>query len=98
MGALSLLAYYLPLWFQVVKGASTKSGVMTLPSAISQALGSLVAAKVGPSSQEIFLMDDMLILDSSNPQRLHPMGNIWKCTERDWCRAYVCVSSLDWRR
>lgn len=51
MGALALLAYYLPLWFQVVKGASpTKSGVMTLPSAISQALGSLVAAKVRSSS------------------------------------------------
>jgi hypothetical protein len=67
MGALSLLAYYLPLWFQVVKDASpTKSGVMTLPSAISQALGSLIAAKVGSSSQRISLMDDMLILDSSS--------------------------------
>ncbi|KAF3391904.1 Efflux pump mlcE [Talaromyces pinophilus] len=41
MGALALLAYYLPLWLQIVKDASpTNSGVMTLPSAISQALGS----------------------------------------------------------
>jgi hypothetical protein len=48
MGALSLLAYYLPLWFQVVKDASpTLSGVMTLPSAISQVLGSLIGGKVG---------------------------------------------------
>lgn len=62
MGALSLLAYYLPLWFQVIKNASpTKSGVMTLPSAISQALGSLIAAKVGSSLRMRLLFKEMLI-------------------------------------
>ncbi|OJJ48314.1 hypothetical protein ASPZODRAFT_130293 [Penicilliopsis zonata CBS 506.65] len=46
MGALFMLSYYLPLWFQAVKGASpTMSGVRTLPSMISQAIGSVVAGK-----------------------------------------------------
>lgn len=50
MGALIMLSYYLPLWFQVVKDADpTKSGYMILPSAIAQALGSLFAGKAGLS-------------------------------------------------
>ncbi|RFU34088.1 hypothetical protein B7463_g2247, partial [Scytalidium lignicola] len=46
MGALSLLSYYLPLWFQVVKNASpTMSGVMILPTAISQCFGAVLAGR-----------------------------------------------------
>lgn len=42
------LAYYLPLWFQVVKDASpTMSGVDLLPTAIAQSLGALTAGKFG---------------------------------------------------
>lgn len=48
MGALILLSYYLPLWFQVVKDASpTMSGVMILPTAISQSLGAVFAGRFG---------------------------------------------------
>lgn len=48
MGALMLLAYYLPIWFQVVKDASpTMSGVMTLPTAIAQLFSSVLAGKFG---------------------------------------------------
>lgn len=99
MGALILLSYYLPLWFQVVKDADpTMSGVMSLPSALSQALGSVVAGKVGSSRLMSFLSAAMLISDSSNDQTLHPMGIIWKCAERHWCGSNVYILSLDWRR
>lgn len=47
-GALLMLSYYLPLWFQVVKGATpTMSGVMMLPTMISQASGAVVAGRIG---------------------------------------------------
>ncbi|KAI1617443.1 DNA repair protein RAD50 [Exophiala viscosa] len=40
------LAYYLPLWFQVVKGESPlMSGVMVLPTAIAQSIGAVLAGK-----------------------------------------------------
>ncbi|KIX07798.1 uncharacterized protein Z518_02452 [Rhinocladiella mackenziei CBS 650.93] len=46
MGSSLLLSYYLPLWFQVVKNASpTMSGVMILPTAISQGFGAVIAGK-----------------------------------------------------
>ncbi|PKX92857.1 putative MFS transporter [Aspergillus novofumigatus IBT 16806] len=39
-GATIMVGYYLPLWFQAVKGASpTDSGLMMLPTMISQILG-----------------------------------------------------------
>jgi hypothetical protein len=48
MGSLVLLAYYLPLWFQIVKGAnSTLSGVMTLPIVVSQSAGAVIVGKLG---------------------------------------------------
>lgn len=47
-GSMLLLAYYLPLWFQVVKDASPiMSGVNVLPTAISQALSGLLVGKLG---------------------------------------------------
>jgi MFS family permease len=50
MGSLVLLAYYLPLWFQIVKGVNaTLSGVMTLPIVVSQSVGAVIAGKLGSS-------------------------------------------------
>ena len=47
-GALLLLSYYLPLWFQAVKEASpVLSGVMVLPTAISQSIAGITAGKLG---------------------------------------------------
>ncbi|KIW70229.1 hypothetical protein PV04_02520 [Phialophora macrospora] len=47
VGALLLLSYYLPLWFQVVKDDSpVLSGVMVLPTAISQAIAGITAGKL----------------------------------------------------
>ncbi|GAD92709.1 MFS multidrug transporter, putative [Paecilomyces variotii No. 5] len=46
MGAVLLLSYYLPIWFQVVKNATpTMSGVMILPTAVAQILGAISAGK-----------------------------------------------------
>jgi hypothetical protein len=45
--ALLLLTYYLPVWFQVIKGVGPQiSGVMTLPTMISQALSAVIAGKL----------------------------------------------------
>ncbi|KAJ4537461.1 hypothetical protein HRR83_002686 [Exophiala dermatitidis] len=45
-GAMFTLTYYLPLWFQVIKNASPlMSGVMILPTAISQSAGAVAAGK-----------------------------------------------------
>lgn len=47
-GGMLLLSYYLPLWFQVVKDASTTmSGVDVLPTAISQAVSAGMVGKLG---------------------------------------------------
>ncbi|KIW86763.1 uncharacterized protein Z519_12549 [Cladophialophora bantiana CBS 173.52] len=47
VGALLSLSYYLPIWFQVVKDESpVMSGVMVLPTAIAQAIGSIIAGKL----------------------------------------------------
>ncbi|KIX94730.1 uncharacterized protein Z520_09420 [Fonsecaea multimorphosa CBS 102226] len=47
IGALLSLSYYLPVWFQVVKDESpVMSGVMVLPTAIAQAIGSIAAGKL----------------------------------------------------
>ena len=65
MGPLVLLAYYLPLWFQIVKGVNaTLSGVMTLPIVVSQSAGSVIFGKLGLLS-EIFE-----VLFTTNPLQL----------------------------
>ncbi|MCJ1405112.1 hypothetical protein MMC11_008338 [Xylographa trunciseda] len=44
MGALLMLAYYLPEWFQVVQDASpTRSGVLTLPTVCSEIFGAIIS-------------------------------------------------------
>ncbi|KAJ5713617.1 uncharacterized protein N7483_010798 [Penicillium malachiteum] len=44
MGAVMISIYYLPEWFQVIKGASpTKSGIMYLPLALSDVIAALSA-------------------------------------------------------
>jgi hypothetical protein len=46
-GALLLLTYWLPIWFQVVKGEGPDmSGVMILPILTSQALSSTISGKL----------------------------------------------------
>lgn len=47
-GASIMVTYYLPLWFQSIKEASpTNSGLMMLPTMISQIVGSLISAALG---------------------------------------------------
>ena len=47
-GSLILLVYWLPIWFQAIKGVTpTQSGLMNLPSIISQILASVVAGLGG---------------------------------------------------
>ena len=47
-GASMMMSYYLPLWFQAVKGVTpTTSGVMLLPTIISQILGTIASGALG---------------------------------------------------
>jgi hypothetical protein len=47
-GATIMVGYYLPLWFQSIKGASpTSSGLMMLPTMISQIVGSGMSGALG---------------------------------------------------
>lgn len=48
LGSFIIPVYYLPEWFQVVKGASPmRSGVMMLPSVIAQSVGSILSGILG---------------------------------------------------
>lgn len=52
MGSLMVFSYFMPLWFQVVKDASpVMSGVMILPTALSQGIGSVSAGQFGTSDK-----------------------------------------------
>ncbi|QVM10208.1 hypothetical protein D8B26_004869 [Coccidioides posadasii str. Silveira] len=43
-GSMLVIVYYLPIWFQAIKGASAvKSGIMNLPLILSLVLGSIMA-------------------------------------------------------
>ena len=70
---------------------------MTLPSMVSQALGSVVTGKFSLSQGTQSVLDDMLIPDSSLDSTLHSVSNFRKYTECNWCRSYVYISSMDWR-
>lgn len=48
-GAYFSVAYYLPVWFQVVEDVSpVTSGIYSLPSVISQVIGSVSSGFLGP--------------------------------------------------
>ncbi|RAO64648.1 uncharacterized protein BHQ10_000660 [Talaromyces amestolkiae] len=43
-GSMMVVVYYLPVWFQAIKGASAvKSGIMNIPLVLSLVLGSIIA-------------------------------------------------------
>jgi hypothetical protein len=47
-GSLQLIVYFLPVWFQVIKGATpTQSGIDFLPSVLSTMLFTFVAGGLG---------------------------------------------------
>jgi len=52
-----VIPYYLPTWFQVVKGVALASGVLTLPSVVSMAVGALVIGVLGTSCDRTFSME-----------------------------------------
>ena len=53
LGDLYMLAYYSPVWFQVVKGASPLlSGVFILPTVISQIISAGISGMLGTSDLE----------------------------------------------
>lgn len=53
-GAYFSIAYYLPIWFQVVKDVSpVTSGVYSLPSVISQVVGSVSSGFLGPCKNSV---------------------------------------------
>ena len=56
MGAYIINTYYLPEWFQVVKGATPlHSGVMTLPAVISQVVVMIVSGMISKFSTSLYL-------------------------------------------
>lgn len=47
-GAMMVFSYYLPIWFQAVKGASSlQSGVDLLPLILSQVVASILSGSLG---------------------------------------------------
>ena len=53
LGGLYMLAYYSPVWFQVVKGATPlHSGVFILPTVISQIMSAGISGMLGTSNLE----------------------------------------------
>lgn len=53
-GAYFSVAYYLPVWFQVVEDVSpVTSGVYSLPSVISQVIGSVSSGFLGPCTNNL---------------------------------------------
>lgn len=52
-GATIMMGYYLPVWFQSIKGADPQnSGLMMLPTMISQILGAGMSGALGKQGQE----------------------------------------------
>lgn len=83
MGSLVLLAYYLPLWFQIVKGVNaTLSGVMTLPIVISQGVGAPIAGKLGLAHYQLFEFGETDVLQSRKSDILVHSP----CLEACWLR------------
>lgn len=71
-----LLVYFLPIWFQAVKGASAvKSGIMNLPMILTLVIVSILSGVgvtvVGyckcPSSTSLRYMENRLIIDRCSP-------------------------------
>ncbi|GMG06627.1 unnamed protein product [Aspergillus oryzae] len=66
MGAFVVPVYYLPEWFQIVKGASSiRSGIMLLPSVSTQIFGSIISGVLGESVLASLLLIRLLTYYSS---------------------------------
>jgi hypothetical protein len=50
LGSVQIIAYYIPMWFQVIKGVSpTKSGIRFLPMVLGNFVGSILFGGLGKS-------------------------------------------------
>ncbi|PIG88183.1 hypothetical protein AARAC_007263 [Aspergillus arachidicola] len=66
MGAFVVPVYYLPEWFQIVKGASPiRSAIMLLPSVSTQIFGSIISGVLGESDLASLLLIRLLTYYSS---------------------------------
>ena len=84
-GAMVLLSYYLPLWFQVVKDVSpTTSGVDVLPTAIAQSISAILAGRFGKCNVSFYQLCANNSLYSPSRRILHSLGNIWQLGDLDW--------------
>ncbi|CRG86134.1 Putative HC-toxin efflux carrier TOXA [Talaromyces islandicus] len=62
-GSMMLFVYYLPIWFQAIKGASAvKSGIMNIPLVLALVLGSIIA---GAMVSKIGYFTPFMILGST---------------------------------
>lgn len=84
MGGVQLSAYYLPLWFQVIKGASpSMSGVYFMGTVGPQIVVALFSGALSMSFLS-YLLQYELTLPSFKVWILHPMGHRRKPIFNNW--------------
>ncbi|KAB8243580.1 major facilitator superfamily domain-containing protein [Aspergillus flavus] len=85
MGAFVVPVYYLPEWFQIVKGASSiRSGIMLLPSVSTQIFGSIIS---GVLAKYIKYYNPWFFIGSSFlciATGLYTTFSAFSTTSRDW--------------
>jgi hypothetical protein len=103
-GAFFLVTYYLPIWFQVVKDASPMmSGVYTLPSVLSQIVGTVATGFLGMYIQPLPDPSEapfILTFHSLKNRLLHPIHHCRGCHGSNRIRSHehfhaiLCNGSL----
>jgi MFS family permease len=87
-GATIMMGYYLPIWFQAIKGADPQtSGINMLPTMISQIVGSGLSGGLGELC--LFLRTTVyeLTFRSTTATLCSSMGHRWKLAHRYWLRS-----------
>ena len=88
-GGVYLIFYYLPTWFQVVKGQSpTSSGIYLLPSVGAMSISTALAGALGASFECHLYQDIKLISHSLKDRLLHSFYYCGLCRSSSCCWTY----------
>lgn len=100
-----MVGYYLPLWFQTIRGASpTNSGLMLLPTMIGQIVGSLISGSPGKVQKITSPAGEVDPNFSCSPQvpLRSTVGNHQQCVDSNQIRPYYHIhpryqpGKVDW--